>query len=133
MNPHAQRLLTIRRRIETNDETWTPRGQCLPASLMLHVAFGYDIYHARVQGVHHYFNRAPTGHDLDVTGDQFSDRMPVQIAVGLYDDPDLVNPTSIRGYPVFMAKDLARQAELPRTVEALDTRLPARTEDLPHG
>lgn len=61
----------------TEPERWTVTnpawGQCAVTALVIQDAFGGDLLRARVDGVSHYWNRLPSGEQVDLTRRQFTD------------------------------------------------------------
>ena len=53
-------------------------GQCAVTALLIQDAQGGDLLRAEVNGVSHYWNRLPSGVEVDLTREQFGDR-PLQV------------------------------------------------------
>jgi hypothetical protein len=48
-------------------------GQCAVTALVVQDLFGGDLLRAQVRGVSHYWNRLPSGQEVDLTRQQFGD------------------------------------------------------------
>lgn len=48
-------------------------GQCAVTALVVQDLFGGDLLRAHVRGVSHYWNRLPSGEEVDLTRQQFGD------------------------------------------------------------
>jgi hypothetical protein len=48
-------------------------GQCAVTALVVQDLFGGDLLRAHVRGVSHYWNRLPSGEEIDLTRQQFGD------------------------------------------------------------
>jgi hypothetical protein len=61
----------------TEPERWSATnpawGQCAVTALVIQDALGGDLLRARVDGVSHYWNRLPSGEQVDLTRRQFLD------------------------------------------------------------
>jgi hypothetical protein len=51
-----------------NNPAW---GQCAVTALILQDLFGGDLIRCKVAGISHYWNRLPSGEEIDLTRDQF--------------------------------------------------------------
>lgn len=69
----------------SSDPSWAAsvpsQGQCAVSALVVQDEFGGDLIRAVVQGVSHYWNRLPSGSEVDVTRDQFDCWCPIDEAV----------------------------------------------------
>ena len=46
-------------------------GQCAVTSMLVQDVLGGDLVHTTVNGIPHFFNRLPSGQEIDLTRDQF--------------------------------------------------------------
>ena len=54
---------------------WSPHnpawGQCAVTALVIQDLFGGDLLRCKINGISHYWNRLPSGVEIDLTRDQF--------------------------------------------------------------
>jgi hypothetical protein len=81
-----------------------PWGQCAVTALVLQDLFGGGLLRAKVDGISHYWNRLPSGEELDLTRDQFGP-WPMIIAGEMRTrDYVLSFPDTVRRYELLKAR-----------------------------
>lgn len=92
-------------------DEWTPTkpslGQCAVTALIVQDEFGGGLLRTVNAGVSHYWNRLPSGQEVDLTRDQFDEWAPSEIVV------------REREYALSMNVTRARYEELRRNVDEL--------------
>lgn len=113
--------------------TWNvpSAGHCAAVAAIVQAELGGEFVSATVEGQNHWFNRLDVGRhlcDVDLTGDQFSDHEPIQVAPAgqLYRRTHMRLADQLNDETLRRAILLAKRAGLTATVSKLTARLQSR-------